>query len=489
MINFRDWDNTVFRTALASGKPVILSIFTTWCSDCRKMDTATYSSPDVESFFSRNFVAVKVDADKRPDINLRYNQGGFPSTVFLSPPGEVITGSTFLLPNDFLTIAEQALGIYKEIVLKNRISNVLGKDPSKTYEEHEKYGFDTKSAFFDSDKSNFIIRFEREVKEKFDPVYGGFGKTYKFPHTETLRFCLKRYLKTKDSVLLHILEKTLDALCEGALFDHIDGGFFRYSKDQRFEEPSFEKLLSENLNLAMLYYECGTFFSNKKFINVANKTIDFINEWLLENPGVARNELSQNLYYSSVDFKSEYYGILSKQERSKQGRPAVDKNIYANFNGFAAFVLLNMGRKDDALLQAKSLKLFQKGEKGLYSHNLQDSSLPLMLCDQAYALRAISFLFPEDKEFISQILRELVFNMYDESKGGFFDRKSGEEEVGLLKTRFKPLAENLVLIDILFRFGFMDRARKSLIEIFNLYRNPDLSNAPLATFLVENSFV
>lgn len=478
-VTFEDWNETVFKKALASEKPVLLSISASWCHSCHEMDEQTYSHPEVASFLKENFVAVRVDTDQRPDINTRYNQGGWPSTVFLTPSGQILTGATFLPPRDFLEVSQQVLRIYRDLIIKGKITRILEREEDKPFTQ-EKISYEAKKSLFDNDKINYLTKFEIDVKERFDTLHGGFGTGQKFPFVDALRFCLKRYLKTEDNDLLHILTRSLEAYCEGGLFDHIEGGFFRYATERNFGNPHYEKILEDNLKLALLYYRAGHYLPESRYIEVSRLTLEFIKKWLFEDP----------FYYPSVDAVEPYYRIFSREEREKAEKPSVDKTIYTSINGLAASILSDLGKVEEAQNLVRSLYTNFRDSRGFFYHRKTEKEEPArLLSDQVYPLLALTKVFPQQSQTIGDFLRILLINYYDEENGGFYDRLREEFEVGLLRQRVKSLEENLILVDLLKKSGFKERAKKSLIEIFNLHREPSIHNAPLAVFLLSDTSV
>src|SRR3989344_8880806 len=126
-VNFEPWGPAVFKKARILEKPILLSISASWCHWCHEMDRQTYENKEVAALVKENFIAVRVDRDKRPDIYRRYNQGGWPSPVFLTHSGEVLTGATYLPPQDFLETARRVWVIYKDLIVKGKVSRILEK--------------------------------------------------------------------------------------------------------------------------------------------------------------------------------------------------------------------------------------------------------------------------------------------------------------------------------------------------------------------------
>ena len=113
-INWLEWSDNAFARAKAEDKPILLDIGAVWCHWCHRMDEDTYDQPEVAAFINRYFVPIKVDNDRRPDINARYNMGGWPTTVFLTPDGEIITGATYILPTQMPRVMSQVVQAYRD---------------------------------------------------------------------------------------------------------------------------------------------------------------------------------------------------------------------------------------------------------------------------------------------------------------------------------------------------------------------------------------
>lgn len=469
-INFEDWDPSVFRSALASERLVFLFISVSWSQSCRLSDETTLIDPRVVEFVENNFAAIRLDAELRPDINRRYNQGGYPSNVFLSPGGEIVTGATFLPAADFLEIARGVVTLSRSLTQKDRL---LGLSRPNRVPVTQKAPLDlrTKRAIFESEKVVFLFNFEREIKLAFDPVFGGFGRSGKSTNFEILDFCFQRYLKTRNKELLGILNKSLEAMAEGRMFDHVEGGFFRGTADRRFESPRFEKLAEDNFRLCDLYHRVGEAFGNNQFLEISKRTRSFLENFLK----------GETFYYSSVAASEVYYSS-SSDERRRRERPAVDTRFFASLNGLAAYGLSFLEREKASELTDR-LFLSSRDKAGLFYRQLNHPSPARFLIDQVYPLLALVTLSPPSSAEVMSFLKSLIFNFYDEAGAGFFDRESEEESIGLLKEKSKPLTENLLLADILSRCNFSEKAEETLVETFFLYNKPVLTHAPLAAFL------
>ncbi len=171
MIKWLEWNKAAFEKAKQEDKPIILDIFGTWCYWCMRIEKDTYENPEIAEIINENFVPVRVDTDKRPDINERYNQGGWPTTCFLAPEGEIIVGATYVPPHEMKKLLQQVLKFYKE--KKEEIERIKPKKSKGAALIKER-------TFHAIDKS-IIDNIVDYLYENFDTIYGGFYFAPKFP--------------------------------------------------------------------------------------------------------------------------------------------------------------------------------------------------------------------------------------------------------------------------------------------------------------------
>src|SRR5436305_5022631 len=186
-IDWLEWGQTAFDKARSSGKPILLDITGSWCHWCHVMDETSYSDPAVISTVNKNFIPVRVDTDKRPDVNRRYNLGGWPTTAFLDGDGRIITGGTYIPPQQLREVLHSVLQIYS--ANKDRIR-------SKLQTLHVPVPRDEPL----SDKISRDIA--TTIAVNFDIDYGGFGFEPKFLHPEALEYALVRYRYYNEKEML-----------------------------------------------------------------------------------------------------------------------------------------------------------------------------------------------------------------------------------------------------------------------------------------------
>lgn len=511
-IDWLPWQKETFERALKEERPILLSITATWCHWCHVMDEKTYAKDEVARVVEENFVPIRVDTDERPDVNERYNQGGWPSTVFLAPRGEIITGTTYVPPAEMIELLEQVVSIFRRSKTGSQPSGIWDQKNSGSGRAGAEKSFEEKRIHFIKYREIFLRRFEQILSESFDPVYGGFGLSGpKFPQVEALEYCLVKSQKDDDHRFRQMLTKSLEAMAENGLFDHLEGGFFRYATDRAWQSPHFEKMLEDNARLAKLYFDAYRFLGDRLFFEVSQRTVGFIKNWLYD--------VDEGGFLASVDADEEYYHLASRGERlsyrAREGKPAVDTAIYANLNGLTSDCLFWLGEKEMSSKSFGRVLKENRSPNGLLFHCVKNGQgfLPGLLADQI-AMASAWFLYTDPARSDQSVGRSgddgegragpirtkndgetataeslwlaIIENFYDQERGGFFDRLMVEsQEFGLLKEPRKDLDENVKAIQILRNWGQAEEAKKSLIEIFWLNQNPTLNSGSLATLLLN----
>src|SRR5436190_13236677 len=240
MVQWEEWGADAFARAARDGRPVLLSISAAWCRACHEMDRTTYADPEVAALVAARFVPVRVDADRRPDINERYNLGGWPTTAFLTAGGRLITGGTFIAAEQMpAVLARVADAFVARAADWAADASAISEDPGTADGDHT--DVDLVDAIFST----------------FDEAHGGFGVEPKFPLAAPIALALSLYRDTGAAPWRAIVEKTLDAMWDSALWDHAQGGFHRYAATRDWQQPHVEKLLDTNAALLAVYAEAS----------------------------------------------------------------------------------------------------------------------------------------------------------------------------------------------------------------------------------------
>ncbi len=430
-----DWSKESFEKAEKSGKLVLLDIFGNWCHWCHQMEK-TYKDPKVAKEVMDNFVPVKVDTDQRPDINSRYNMGGWPTTLILTPDGFPVIGSTYLQPESMINFLRQGMSLYRTQGARHFEKNFGEKKFVKEHEMHED-----------------AIKMAKELIESyFDPVFGGFGKQTKFPMFELLYFIVG-YLERKDSEeLKNVLSKTLKSMSESAVFDNIEGGFFRYSVTRDWNTPHYEKLLEDNARLLEIFLRAYMILGDEELRKTAEKTLEYIVKNLYSP--------KTGTFYSSQDADENYYR-MDEKARKKNGGPAVDRVFYTDKNSMmiASLVLASKVLKESKYLKSatRCLEFLLKnclGKRGVLHSPRSRSNL--IFSDHVHLIRALSNIHGKEKtDYLPKIERlvRLAVGTFQDDDGLFFDLEKSGDSIGLMRCGRKNIIDNLDFALSLLRLG------------------------------------
>ena len=288
-IQWHEWGEEAFALAQRENKPVLLDIGAVWCHWCHVMDRESYDNPEIAQIVNERFVAVKVDRDERPDIDSRYQvavqavsgQGGWPLTAFLTPEGKPFYGGTYFPPTDgygrpsfkrvLLSIAQAYQEKNGDVVEQAQmVQNAIARSDS----------FAGRSGEFSPKVVDEILE---SMLKMFDAGNGGFGSAPKFPHPAALDLIIERYVRTQDESLRDVFVTSLEKMARGGVYDQLAGGFHRYSVDEHWVVPHFEKMSYDNSELLKNYVHAYQATGSEFFASVAKDIIRWMDEWLSDH--------------------------------------------------------------------------------------------------------------------------------------------------------------------------------------------------------------
>jgi uncharacterized protein YyaL (SSP411 family) len=283
-IDWHEWGDEAFARAQREDKPMLLDIGAVWCHWCHVIDRESYENPVIAKIINENFVPVKVDRDERPDVDARYQsaisaisgQGGWPLTGFLMPDGKPFFGGTYYPPEDqfgrpgfrrvLLAVAESYKTKKAELV---RAAESLADSVAQSEMFTGAHGK------FDAEIVDAQVR---AITQLFDIKNGGFGKAPKFPHCSAIDLVLERYQQTKERHLLAMADATLEKMARGGVYDQLAGGFHRYSVDEKWLVPHFEKMSYDNSELLKNYLHGWQATQNVFLRGTAESIVGWINQ-------------------------------------------------------------------------------------------------------------------------------------------------------------------------------------------------------------------
>jgi uncharacterized protein len=310
-IDWCEWGEAAFARAKNEDKPILLDIGAVWCHWCHVIDRESYENPEIARVINERFVPVKVDRDERPDVDSRYQsaisaisgQGGWPLTGFLMPDGKPFFGGTYFPPED-----QHGRPGFRRVLLavadayKNKRDDLMRTAESLSEAVAKAEAFAGARAEFNLAVVDAQIG---AITQLFDTRNGGFGTTPKFPHASAVDLLLERYRQTGEKHLLAMAETTLEKMAQGGAYDQLAGGFHRYSVDERWLVPHFEKMSYDNSELLKNYLHGWQVTKNPFLRDTAQGIIGWVNE-LLSDQQSGGFYASQDADYS-LDDDGDYF--------------------------------------------------------------------------------------------------------------------------------------------------------------------------------------
>lgn len=314
-VDWHPWNEETFSLAKKEKKPIFLSIGYSTCHWCHVMEKESFEDEEVANILNENFISIKVDREEMPSVDSMYMEsaiiftgnGGWPLTVLIDSDKKPFFAGTYYPKISLIRILTDIADTWKNNPkkLKNIANDILNdlknlhssNDLEKNNKLNKKIDDNLNVA---NEGIESILNYDiiektfEDLKSRFDDLFGGFGYSPKFPSAQNILFLNRYYFQTEDSEAKMMAEKTLDGMFNGGIFDHIGGGFSRYSVDRKWLVPHFEKMMYDNGILAMAYLEAGLLY-NKKYLKVAKKILNYCFKEMLGDYG----------FYTAQDADSE----------------------------------------------------------------------------------------------------------------------------------------------------------------------------------------
>ncbi|MFC4447663.1 DUF255 domain-containing protein [Halorussus aquaticus] len=489
-VEWREWGEAAFEEARETDRPVLLSLSATWCSWCHEMDREAYSNPMVAANVNDSFVPVRVDIDRQPRVRERYNMGGFPSTVFTTPDGDLLTGATYLDVDATRQVVQRVRDLWTH----------KGEDAARI----------PRSLREDPPAGELSPEIERliagQLGDKFDDQFGGWGDSEKFPLPRTVEFALKR---EREQALA-----TLQAVTQ-YLYDDYDGGFFRFAEGRDWTDVHHEKLLSTNAALVRAFANAYLYTGDDDYRDPAERTVEYLTTTLwnsaerssadggafagsqapgdspdvpdsggdggIGEDGDGTDETSaEEAHAADSESDGPDYYALEPSDREAADAPAVDPTAFADSNAMAADALLTYHAYTDderartyaeRALDYLTSELVDDGEVTHFDATGSDSSERSesgLLADHAHLLSALTTArqVTGDETYLDAA-RDVADYALDELRedgesGAFVD--GPREGPGLLDRPLRPLDHNAEIADALVDLAILtgeDRYREA----------------------------
>lgn len=469
-VDWYPWCDEALEKALKEDKPMLVSIGYSACHWCHVMESESFENEKIADFLNEYFISIKVDREEKPDVDQIYmdavqamgQQGGWPLNVFLTPEQKPFFGGTYFPPQSFY----QILVNIREAFITNREKLDLSAEQLANHlskSDVARYGLTGQDLEFENEELNNAVQ---KLSQNYDHDFGGFKKAPKFPMPSIWKLLIRnaQFLKEENEHALF----TLKQMARGGIYDQVGGGFARYSVDEKWFVPHFEKMLYDNGQLLSLYSEAYMLSRNEEFADVIRETVAFLSGELLSDAGGffsaldADSENVEGKYYvwKASEFKkivgdeaelwADFFGIteegnwenglniLSRKksikvisgkldgslkmakealftvkkrllnERSKRVRPGLDDKILAGWNGL---VLSGLIDAYNALGENNLLELALKNARYLLKEHVRDGQV--FRTSFEYSRSIPGYL--EDYAFVIQAFIKLYQVTFEES--------------------------------------------------------------------------
>jgi len=427
-VEWRDWGQAAFDEAAERDVPVLVALVASWSDSCRQMDARTYAEPRIAANVNDDFVPVRVDADRHPRVRERYNMGGFPSTVFVTPSGDHIAGATFLEPDGFRKVLQRVRETWDE----------NGEDAGSVPRALQ--GGEPPVGAVNADIERLLAG---QLSEQYDAEHGGWGTSEKFPLPSTVEFALKR---ERDQAL-----RTLDAVRRN-LADDVDGGFFRFAHARDWSDVQREKVLSENASLLRAFASAYLHTGDDDYRAPAEHIIDYLTGTLWTGEAFGGSQAAGEYFDEPAD------------ERAGRDEPPVDETAYADVNALTADALLRFAAYTDdetaTRYAERTLEYLRETlvDGGGVTHFDADDAPAGLLADRAHVVKAFATaaqVLGGDYVDTARTVADATIDELQDATGAFRDGPS--EGAGLLDKPLRPIDDTALAADALVDLHYLTR--------------------------------
>ena len=318
-VNWRAWNDNTLEKAKTEKKLMIISIGYAACHWCHVMEHESFEDSTVAAVMNANFISVKVDREERPDVDQIYinavqlmtGSAGWPLNVITLPDGRPVWGGTYFKKDEWISAIE-------------RIQELYETEPQKLEEYASRLEEGIKSMdliTFNTNEVDFSTYAIEDIianwEKGFDHRFGGYKRAPKFMMPNNYQFLLRHAVQNKNKALLEYVTLTLDQIAYGGVYDHIGGGFARYSVDEKWHVPHFEKMLYDNAQLVSLYSDAYLATENPLYKKVVSETLDFIAKEMTHSEGVFYSSLDADSKTETGALEEGAYYIYTEEELKK----------------------------------------------------------------------------------------------------------------------------------------------------------------------------
>ena len=359
-VNWKAWNENSLEEAKEQNKLIVISIGYASCHWCHVMEEESFENDSIARIMNDNFINIKVDREERPDVDKVYmnavqlmtGKGGWPLNCITLPDGRPVFGGTYFTKNQWSKILKDVSKLYKENPQK---VEEYAQRVTEGIQTSELITLNKEEAVF---KNKEVISAITLTKEQLDTINGGFKGAPKFPMPNTLDYLLRYQHHYNDPKLFKYIKTSLTKMAYGGIYDQIGGGFSRYSVDERWHIPHFEKMLYDNAQLVSIYSKAYLLDNNELYKNVVQGTLRFVNEELSANNGAFYSSLDADSKNENDELEEGVFYSWTKQELKTL---IEDYELFANYYNVNDF---GFWEKDlYVLVRSQSIEEFTKTYK------------------------------------------------------------------------------------------------------------------------------
>ncbi len=460
-IDWQEWRAETFAEAKRLDKPLFLYMSAVWCMNCHILEEKVLGNQEIADYINKNFIAMRVDADERPDVAERYVTRGLPTFSFLMPDGKVIVQGNNIPLSVFRKNMKKVISLYdnKRDKIFKAIAKREGRETQYTPSSSERL---TRTLADDVEKL---------LAAEFDAEFGGFGDGAKFPLPYNLEFLLLKHYLTGERRYLEMVVRSLSSMGNG-LMDTEEGGFYRYSVSRDWKSPHYEKMLDTNARLLTIMLDTYALTKNTEIMASIATTMVFLEGMLFD--------VKRGVYYSSQDAEDGSYYRLNLSDRKKRQPPYVDKRVFTSTNGKMALALIKAAavfnqikgdwRKDSGAVNhpdymSRAVGVFDylagelRGGDGLMLH-MHGISEPILEDQIVMASLAINlYEVTGDRKYLDfgvSIAELTIASFWDVEKLGFYSflpRKA----VSAYRPSLKSMEYNAWAVDLFWKLYYLTK--------------------------------
>jgi uncharacterized protein YyaL (SSP411 family) len=416
-IMWRAWGEEAFQEAARQDKPIVVFLTALWCGYCQRMDETSLSNEEVIALLNAFFIPIRVEESQRPDVDLRYNQDGWPTIAFLTPDGDHLFSVNYTAPEPFIDLLVRTIDAFqrdKAAILETVAQNRTAAQTHQAEEAPAPLG------------APIVAEIAGMLEGLADTTHGGYGTQFKFLHCEANDFFLYLFGSTGDAGYLEHVTLTLEKMRQSRTFDAKEGGFFRYSSKPNWQEPHPEKLLDDQSALLRTYLHAYLLTGQQDYRDTAEGLIDYLNR-TLASP-------THPFFFGCQDYVRP---AIDMSASHTPGPPPllslIDEYVYCDANARTASAYLDawwlLGR-EDCKNRAQQILAYlwqhlRAPDGGMYHYADKSPQVPGLLIDavmmgaallDAYAILGDAMYLQQAKQLAEDIIR-----LHRNPAGGFFD--------------------------------------------------------------------